>query len=357
VPSLARLRYRSSNRTYAAKTVKDIVASVLASAGITSDKISWQLAGSYPVRDITIQYRETDLAFVSRLLEDAGIHYHFDGDLVVFNDGNAGLTALSPSALTYSLTATPSIYSFRRAQAMTSGTVNARDFYFVTPSANLTGTSTGSAFTDLPEGMLPAGAGVTTAARAKARADIRLAARTAAAQGCGGQSSYTHLRAGSKFTLAGHPRAGFNVEYLVTAVDYSGSPAMLRGSFSCLPATVSYRTPPVTPAPVISGVVSAIVVGPSGETKYVDQYGRINVRFPWRLSGDSSVLAPGDAAWVRVVQPAGGMLLPSVGEEVMVAFEHGDPDRPVVIGTVFNAEHMPPVALPANKNRAILTLQ
>jgi type VI secretion system secreted protein VgrG len=121
---------------------------------------------------------------------------------------------------------------------------------------------------------------------------------------------------------------------------------------------VVYRPLPITPQPIVSGVVSGIVVGPPGETKHVDQFGRVKVKFPWKGPATESA----DSGFVRVAQIAAGvgstaMWLPDVGDEVLVAFEHGDPRSPVVIGSLYNGKDMPPAALPANKHLSILRAQ
>jgi type VI secretion system secreted protein VgrG len=159
-------------------------------------------------------------------------------------------------------------------------------------------------------------------------------------------------------SLAGHARSDFNDAYVLTSVEHRMGSQGYENTFTCLPVAVNYRPPLKTPLPVIAGVVPAIVVGPAGETKRVDQHGRIHVRFPWRSPTQTSTTDPGDAGWVRVAQLATGagptsQWLPDIGEEVAVAFEHGDPDRPVVVGSLFNGSSTPPTSLPADKNVAL----
>lgn len=176
-------------------------------------------------------------------------------------------------------------------------------------------------------------------------------------QSCRGESTYPQLQPGYRFLLAGHPRNDFNQEYVITAVEHRGSPKGYSNTFSCIPSNVPFRPLPLTPQPRIAGVLPAVVVGPQGETKYVDEFGRVRIRFPWRNPAVGNH-THGDAGWVRVAQIAAGggttsMWLPEIGDEVLVAFEHGDPRRPVIIGNMWNGNDPPPAPLPDNKFRSI----
>jgi type VI secretion system secreted protein VgrG len=311
-----------------------------------------------------VQYQETDFSFVSRLLEEAGIHYHFEpsptGEKLVLSDGNAGFALLAIEKLVFAPAATPAVVSFSRGQSLHSGQVQAGDYNWKTPAADLTGSAQAPVFADLTERVFPAG--IETKAEAQVQANLRLAARIAESQSCRGDSTYPQLQAGQRFILANHPRVDFNQEYVVTAVEHQRAGKEYRNTFRCIPAQIAYRPPSVTLQPVVSGVVSGLVVGPQGETKHVDQFGRVRVRFPWRSPGHSNQTELGDSGFVRVAQIATGvgsaaMWLPDVGDEVAIAFEHGDPRRPVVIGSLYNGKDVPPVALPANKHLSILRSQ
>ena len=362
IPSLNRLKFRSTSRTFYAMTTIDVVKTLLNEAGVSN--FEFRVAAALPAREMMVQYQETDFAFISRMLEEAGIHYHFEasptGDKVVFSDGNAGFPSLPAGKLVFATTSIPAVSSFNRGQSLHSGQVQAGDYNWKTPAADLTAGAQSPIFGDLTERIFPAG--VETKADAQAQANIRLAARVADAQQCRGESTYPQLQAGHRVILTGHPRPDFNQEYVITAVEHQKTAKEYRNTFRCLPAQVVYRPQLITPRPVIGGVVSGIVVGPAGETKHVDQFGRVKVRFPWRSPAHSNQTDPGDSGFVRVAQIAAGvgsaaMWLPEVGDEVLVAFEHGDPDRPVVIGSVYNGKDMPPVALPANKHLSMLRTQ
>ncbi|MBK8268649.1 MAG: type VI secretion system tip protein VgrG [Planctomycetes bacterium] len=127
-------------------------------------------------------------------------------------------------------------------------------------------------------------------------------------------------------------------------------------SFECVPASVTFRPARVTPWPVMRGTQTARVSGPAGEEIHTDKYGRVKVQFNWdregRFNEDSS-------CWIRVSHGmAGGgygmMFLPRVGQEVVVDFLEGNPDKPIIVGSVYNADHMPPYALPADKTKSVI---
>jgi type VI secretion system secreted protein VgrG len=361
VSSMNRLKYRITSRTFYNKKVSDIVLQILNEAGVSN--VELRLTGSLEAEAMTMQYQETDFAFMSRILESAGIHYHVEttstGEKVVLSDGNTGFPPSPVGKLVFGTNNSPAVNVFSRSMSLHSGQIQVADYNWQTPDTNLTSTVKGPAFLDLMEGIFPGG--VETASESEAVGNVRLAARMADAQTCAGESSYPQLQAGQRLFLANHPRADFNQEYVIIAVTHQRTGKEYRNSFRCLPVQVAFRPLPVTPVPIIAGVVPAVVHGPPGETKFVDKYGRIKVRFPWRaITGPPGL--DGDAGFVRVAQIATGtgasaMWLPDVGDEVLVAFEHGDPRRPVVVGSMYNARDMPPVALPANKHLSILRQQ
>jgi type VI secretion system secreted protein VgrG len=364
VPSVNRLKYRTTSRTFYGKQVGDIVKQVLIEAGIPTSNFEFRIAASQEMEEMIVQYRETDFAFVSRLMEGAGIHFHVEatpaGDKLVLSDTNGGFPPLPLGKLTFAANSTPAVTAFARGISLHSGQIQAGDYNWKIPTLDLTVTVQGPAFVDLTERIFPAG--VEAKAESQTAATIRLAARIAEAQSCSGESTYAQLQAGQRVFLSGHPRADFNQEYVITAVEHQRTGKEYRNTFRCLPSQIVFRPQPVTPVPTVAGLVPGIVTGPPGETKHVDQFGRVKVRFPWRSPAHANSPEAGDAGFVRVAQIATGagtaaMWLPDVGDEVLVAFEHGDLRRPVVVGSVYNAKDMPPVVLPDNKHLSILRQQ
>ena len=123
-------------------------------------------------------------------------------------------------------------------------------------------------------------------------------------------------------------------------------------SFTCIPVSLPYRPQRITPRPVVQGTQTAVVVGPAGEEIFTDKYGRVKVQFHWDREGKNDA---NSSCWVRVGTPWAGknwgvIHIPRIGQEVIVAFEEGDPDRPIIVGSVYNADQMPPYDLPGRKD-------
>ncbi|HEY9226364.1 MAG TPA: type VI secretion system tip protein TssI/VgrG, partial [Gemmatimonadaceae bacterium] len=175
-----------------------------------------------------------------------------------------------------------------------------------------------------------------------------------------GQAKSAGLVSGMKLEVADYYRRDVNKQYVITSVDHVGVNASYRAGedtafeydagFVAIPAVVPYRPPRVTPKAIVRGVQTAVVVGPSGEEIYVDKYARVKVQFFWDQVGKKNEQS---SCWVRVSstwagKQWGAIQIPRIGQEVIVDFLEGDPDRPIITGRVYNAEQMPPYELPAN---------
>ena len=179
-----------------------------------------------------------------------------------------------------------------------------------------------------------------------------------------GAGSGRTMVAGYTFAFAEHFRRDQAGDYLLTVIEHEAEQGSLlagdgsgseryQNRFECIPNGVKFRPERKTPKPVISGLQTAFVTGPAGEEIYVDKYGRIKVQFHWDRMGKNNEES---SCWIRVAQSIAGkqwgsVFLPRVGQEVVVEFLEGDPDRPIVTGSVYNADAMPPYTLPDEKTK------
>ncbi|MDR1268435.1 MAG: type VI secretion system tip protein VgrG, partial [Planctomycetaceae bacterium] len=169
-------------------------------------------------------------------------------------------------------------------------------------------------------------------------------------------SAASGLSPGTKFKIKGHPRNDVNSEWIVTKTNVTASQEEYRAEIEAIPATIAPIPVPKTPKLRIYGLLSALVVGKSGEEIQTDEYGRIKVQFYWDREGKRD---ENSSCWVRVAQSWAGsnfgtMFIPRIGQEVLVSFENGDPNRPIVTGVVYNESNKPPYPLPANATRSVI---
>lgn len=374
VPALWKLGQVRNNRIFQQKTIPEIVEEVLKGGGV---KFEESLSGSYSKRDYVVQYGESDLDFVSRLLEEVGIFFFFahepDEDRVVLVDANSGCPAVGGDPLLFRepsemVAEGEHLDRFSTRLEVRPGTVTLRDFNYLTPAVDLTADVEADRDADLevyeyPGGYLDGGAG-------KALAKVRLQEARASAEVFAGSGLSRRLAPGSQFDLTEHPVDGMNDTFLVLSVRHRGhQPEVLssvvaagaqkeryRCDLTCIRASVPFRPPRRTPRPVIAGPQTAVVVGPSGDEIHTDQHGRIRVQFHWDRLGKKDDKS---SCWMRVSQswagPGWGALyLPRIGQEVVVEFLEGDPDRPIVTGAVYNGMNPPPVPLPDEKTKSTL---
>jgi type VI secretion system secreted protein VgrG len=360
-PWLWWLTLASDNRIFQAKNVPDIVEAVFAAYSHADYEL--KLTGSYDVREYCVQYRETDFAFVSRLLEEEGIFYFFRHEtgrhVMVIADAN---DAFLPCPGQAKLAFMPPQVGGREQQAIRNGELGQQavttayrstDFAFVTPATSLFAQAGGAA---PAPGVYDYPGGYATKAASDALAKKRVDALGVEARQLSGESDSRALAPGCSFTLTGHERADANVDWLITSVSHDASHEQYRNRFAAMPLTSTYRAPRVTPKPRVHGAQTAIVVGKSGEEIWTDKYGRIKVQFHWDRLGTRD---ENSSCWVRVAQmwagkSWGALFIPRIRQEVVVSFLDGDADRPLVTGCVYNGDNAPPYALPADQTRTTL---
>lgn len=361
---------------FSAKSPWTIMTTLFRDAGFTDFADKRQNAAGDTVVDYCVQYRETTLDFVTRLMEQYGIYYfvtHTDGThtLNFADDPNSHTSAGAAIPYRYDQTGWRAVddhvWDWSADAQIQPGAFTFRDYNFTTPKADLTSKS-------LIDGKHTHGSGEIydypgiygTADDGQKVAQVRMQDFDTRRQIYGGTSNSRKLGAGTKFTLSDFADAAGNQEYLIIQSVCTVERAETRSfqdqdeiidTFRCVmravPGTRPFRLPDTTPRPLIRGPQTARVAGESGQEVTTDLYGRIKVKFPWdrRTTEDEN-----SSCWIRVSQTWAGkawgsMVIPRIGQEVVVEFLEGNPDRPLVTGCVYNADQTVPYALPDNKTR------
>ncbi|MEX2570228.1 MAG: type VI secretion system tip protein TssI/VgrG [Gemmatimonadota bacterium] len=365
VPKLWLLTLSIDYRIFQEKTVPAIVKELLKEHGVTD--VSDELTGTYSPREYCVQYGETAFDFVSRLMEEEGIFYffeHVDGKhTLVLGDDASAHTALAPEEVPLmpahaSREVEDSIVECGYQRQLVTGSSTVLDYNFETPTNKLKSTVAGTATTGKFEAVEnPGGFGKKDAGDRIAK--LRAEAHELPATELSGYGFARAFTAGHKFKLAKHPRADFNQGYILRRVHHTATQDGYQNSFEAFPQSVPYRPARRTPPPRVYGPQTAVVVGASGEKIYTDKYGRIKVQFHWDRRGKADDKS---SCWIRVAQgwagkSFGSFFLPRVGQEVLVTFLDGDVDRPIVSGSVYNAQQVVPYELPANQTRSLIKTQ
>ncbi len=356
-PPLALLRYTTDFRIFQGRTAHEIVTTLLGEASI--DAFELRLHGAYLERDVCTQYAETNLAFVSRLLEEEGIFYFVEqresGPVTVFADSSAAYATLAPEG-TLPFLADSGMVSTEAVTRISDGArtapakVTLRDHDFEAPALDLTATAESEAPLGREDYDHPGF--YSDPAEGKRRAELRRDALLADARVVRAASTAMSLAAGHAFTLSDAPDPSLDLEWVVRDVEHvwedAGGATFYRNTASLLPRDMVFRPPPVTQRPRVAGPHVARVTGPAGQEIHCDRHGRIKVTFPWDRRSTKDDKA---SFWVRVSQQhmSGAVVIPRVGWEVLVDFEDGNPDRPVALGRLYNGRNVPPYPLPAQK--------
>ena len=358
--SFAVLELRRQTKVFQHLSVPDIVKAVLAPAAYAADRVVVHAAGPHPPRDYVVQYAETDAAFVRRLCEDEGLYFRFEttdaGERFLLEDTSktAPEAAAPLTVVDDAMDASgPAAFHCRVARRRRPGKVTLRDYFHEKPGVKLEGVATDgvAAEKDLevyeaPGGFRAPGAG---AARAKQRLEsLRADALTVTfhtnALGLAPGTRVT-LEPGADYAGASRPEGKHLVIELSHQWTHGGRYELVARA---IPADTAYRLPRITQRPVMHGVHPAKVTGPSGQEIHTDAHGRVHLRFPWDRQGPADDKSSQPVRTMQMHMP-GSMAVPRTGWEVLVAFEDGDPDRPVVLGRTYNAKQLPPEALPGNK--------
>ena len=380
VPWIWRLQHRHDCRIFQDQNTPDIIRAVLSAAGLSSEAFCFDLLGEYAPRNYCVQYHESDLAFVSRLMEEDGIYYFFehsaDKHVLVMADHPGAHPPIPGAPVLWfnppdgAVADREHIHDFRFGERVRPGKVSLRDFNLHKPGLPMEAADAAKARAELEVYQYPGryqDPGQGGSHQGQTQAKLRLEALQAHRRAGSGSSDCPRITAGHTLKMVGHPRHDLDGEYRITQVNHVGEqPQALdqdasgafsySNQFTATERAQPYRPEPVTRRPIMSGLQTATVVGPEGEEVHTDAHGRVKVQFHWDRKepyNDSS------SCWVRVSQlwagnGWGAMFLPRIGHEVLVDFIEGDPSRPVVTGRVYHGDNKPPYPLPADKTKTTI---
>jgi len=348
-------------RIFQQLTVPEIIKKVFTDLGFSDYRLS--LFYRYEQREYCVQYEETAFNFVSRLMEDEGLFYFFehheDKHVLVIGDDLGehqpcpGIPTARFLQVINDTQPENAVTECYFSQQLTTGKYAVDDFNFETPARDL---KTSIDSETHPFRVYEYGAGFSNRDQGEHKVRCRLEGCTTAQQLLEGQGHCFSFIAGYQFTLTNHPRRDFNQEYVLRWLSHSLSLTHYSNAFHAVPATVAFRPAVVTPKPRIVSTQTAIVTGPGGEEIWTDKYGRIKVQFHWDQDGQYD---ENSSCWVRVNQSWagkgwGGIWIPRIGQEVIISFINGDPDRPLVTGAVYNAQQTVPYSLPADQTKSTI---
>jgi len=399
VPELWKTTKKAQSRIFQQMSVPDILKKVLEGLDVT-----YEIQGTFHPRDFCVQYRETDFNFASRLMEEEGIYYFFkhtsnSHQMVVANTTQSHQDLPAKSKIIYEdvkggTRDDDRIYDWEKGQEWRSGKYTLWDHCFELPHKHLeaeaniqdsvqagrvshkfkVGGNDKFEIYDYPGEYAQRFDGVDRGGGDRAgdlqkifqdnrrTTDIRIQEEAVPGLVIQGASNCRQFVSGYKFTLERHFNA--DGQYVLTTVAHSarqsgdyrsdGGDFHYSNSFTCIPVTVPYRPQRLTPKPVVQGTQTAIVVGPKGEEIFTDKYGRVKAQFHWDRDGKNDEKS---SCWIRVGtvwsgKQWGTINIPRIDQEVIVDFLEGDPDQPIIIGSVYNAREMPPYKLPDEKTKS-----
>lgn len=323
--------------------------------------VAYRISRKYRMRDYVAQYREDDWSFLSRLLEEEGIHHFDDAGTLTFADDSRAADDLEGGAYiryraSSGMSADEEHIDELGAVARTGpGRFVVGSFNPWKPQLVVDGRAGGSG----PEIYDAPGGGPESPEDCQRRAEVLAEAAACAARTVRGATSSVRLVPGRCFEVGEHPIARLDGRYFITSVrtevvqrrrgDGAG-PATIHASFAAIPADLPFRPQEVTAPAKQAGLQTGVVVGAPGTEVHPDPTGRIRVQLHWDRGGARNDRS---GRWMRVAQrsSAESMLLPRVGWNVASFNEEGTADAPRIISRLCDAEHPPPYALPENKTR------
>ncbi|HEX9963208.1 MAG TPA: type VI secretion system tip protein TssI/VgrG [Pyrinomonadaceae bacterium] len=395
VPSVWLLTQNVQSRIFQHISVPDILKKIF-----TGFEMIYEIQGTFHKRNYCVQYRESDFAFASRLMEEEGIYYYFEHaggthKMIIANTPQSHRACPGKNSIPCFVDVTrgaedwvSSIATWRQDYQLQTGKITLWDHNFELPHKHLeaekpsrfnVGGNQKLEIYEFPAGYGRKYDGIDRTGGERAgdlqnifednqrTAQIRMEELDSQHQTANGIADCASMTAGFRFTLFNHPTKKLNANYILVNVTHEAdqSPNYVANeeitgaygnSFQCIAhgaGSPPFRPSQKTPKPTIQGSQTATVVGPPGEEIFTDKYGRVKVQFHWDREGKVDT---DSSCWVRVAQGWAGnkwgtMFIPRIGMEAVVHFLEGDPDQPIITGTVYNPEAMPPYTLPDEKTK------
>jgi type VI secretion system secreted protein VgrG len=386
-PKLWLLTLRRNYRIFQRKNALDVVTTILDQWAVPHVETDVD-ATALPKLDYRVQHGESDFAFVSRMLEEAGISYYFrtgdSGSQMFLTDRpqQADRTGEPIPFRAFEAFGEPHVWQVHRATSARFGSIVLQDYDFRQPNRTVDGSVVadtadsptqpseadrelyeyapgrsvvvGDADGDYP--MADQGGAARPGADAfTAMAKRRLEGQRLTRKRVNFTTSAVQVTPGVVTAISGHARSDLGPDkklLVLSTVLEGGEPGGYRVNAQAVFAEAPFHPQPVTPRPVAPGLVTARVVGPSGQEIHTDEFGRVRVQFPWDRIGQNDEHS---SCWIRVSQGWAGtgygtILLPRIGQEVLVGFLGGDPDQPIIVGRLYNATQQVPYTLPDSKD-------
>ncbi len=384
-PALAWLELGRNQRIFQHKSVPEIIRQLFQEQHISSDQVLWKLTATYQPREYCVQYGESDLQFIHRLLGEEGLHYHFlhaeKNSQLILSDHpsgwSTGLDSVQYKPGTGQAADEDTLQSFLVRHSASVSATSHRHFDYHQP-LHLTDVQQQTAA--VAGGQQQTNSGTTgrdhlnhyiyqsdtaNTSQAALRAKRHLEARQREIVTAQGRGNLPQLHCGWLLSVTGHNRDEFNINWLLTSLigsgeqpqvleEFSGGQSSLNCQFSAIPWDTSWRPDFVQTKPRLCGVQTATVTGPAGEEIYTDAFGRVKVQFHWDREGKEDEKT---SCWIRVMHDWAGngygvVRLPRIGQEVQVSFEEGDPDKPLITGCLHNAQQNTPWEQPTHMTRS-----
>ncbi|WP_449433512.1 type VI secretion system Vgr family protein [Pseudomonas putida] len=371
VPPLWFLLHHQDTRHFQQQSVPDIINQVFAEFAFHDYET--RLANPHKPLEYSTQFQETSADFLARLMEQDGIHYFFEHEKarskLILCDNADHYAPLSPSTVRFHysdvIQEDDCISTLQRRHNLRTGRIVMRDFNFERPHNDLQVSVDTLAHKgdNQPFERFLYATGYDKREDGERLARLMMEAEESRHETLFGESNVRLLTPGYRYSLVDHPVDQMNTDYLITSVEHQGSnnldgdtPARYSNSFTVIPLKVPFRSPLATQKHRVHGPQTAFVVGPKGEEIHTDAFGRVRVQFHWDRRGHFDERS---SCWARVAQAWAGngwgaFFLPRVGQEVLVSFLEGDPDRPIITGCLFNGVNLPPYALPEHQSRSTL---